>query len=261
VHGNTLVDTLNCSVRHRLLGGTQFTNGMTQRASAPAFDVAIELHQKDRWILHPNVRYTVDTYLQGRPVEAVEMRPGLAIATMGIPVECGLNYCYNCTADQRCSLHQPSRAPSPAPVSGALGRLPTSASLLVDGSSQSPRASAKASSSRPYTPRGANSQSPHADGSGVSIDKDLQRSQSAYAKRGGAAPANSFGVRSSSLERDPFGTTPRGNPHGGPASSQGGPSSNKANSSVVFPPYEREGYSLKAGSYRDAGGPKKRPLR
>merc|ERR1719197_738068 len=102
--------------------------GSSQRVRAPAFDVAIELHQKDRWILHPNVRYAVDTHLRGEPIEAVELRPGLAIATMGIPVGDGLNYCYHCSAVRRCPLHQNQasrdRHLSPAPPSRALGRPP-----------------------------------------------------------------------------------------------------------------------------------------
>lgn len=153
VHGNTLVDILNCPVRQVLLGGLQakspgglelmslqqdgrHTKANSMRRSTPAFDVIIELHQKDRWILHPDARYAVDNHLRGEPIEAVELRPGLAIATLGIPVDGGLNYCYDCTPGRRCSLHQdlsraasPRGAPSPR---GALGRLACGANLLEE---------------------------------------------------------------------------------------------------------------------------------
>lgn len=184
--------------------------------------------------MHPNVRYTVDAYLKGEPVEAVELRPGLAIATLGIPVEYGLNYCYDCTANRRCSLHQPSRAPSPAPSSGTLGRLPTSASLFVDGRTPSPRASARDGSSRPYTPRGGNSKSPRAE---ISTDRTSQHQQSAYAKREeGRPPASLY-----ASERQAY-------------------SSNNRNNRARSPDYERVGYSLKNGTYSDVSGPKKRSL-
>jgi len=134
VHGNTLVDTLNCPVRQALLGGAPSDPCGTfrQPRCAPAFDVAIELHQKDRWILHPNVRYAVDNYLRGDAVEAVELRPGLAVAILGIPVEDGLSYCCACSPTRRCASHKLFRSPSPMKMSGTLGRLPCSATLLEE---------------------------------------------------------------------------------------------------------------------------------
>lgn len=128
VHGNTLVDTLNCTVRQALLGGVAGPDekGPHRRAGAPACDVVIELHQKDRWILHPNARYAIDTLLKGEAVEAVELRPGLAVSTWGIPVDDSLSYSYQCTPSM------PSRLLS---SSGALGRLPCTASLLEEESS------------------------------------------------------------------------------------------------------------------------------
>jgi len=143
VHGNTIVDTINCSVRQRLIGGIRrmpdrsprngrsVREASSQRLRFPAFDMAIELHQKERWVLHPNLRYAVDMYLEGSPLEAVELRPGLALATVGIPVEDGISYCYECTANRRCRRHRPSqkRDLSPAP-SQALERVPSNPNLL-----------------------------------------------------------------------------------------------------------------------------------
>ena len=37
------------------------------RLREPAFDQAIELHERERWVLHPSVREAVDAYYSGEP--------------------------------------------------------------------------------------------------------------------------------------------------------------------------------------------------
>ena len=39
----------------------------TFRLREPAFDQAIELHERERWVLHPSVREAVDAYYSGEP--------------------------------------------------------------------------------------------------------------------------------------------------------------------------------------------------
>lgn len=272
IHGNTLVDTLNCSVRQRLLGMPQ-TAGTPregyrslQRVSAPSFDVCIELHQKDRWILHPNVRYAVDTHLKGEPIEAVELRPGLAIATLGIPVESGLNYCYDCTASRRCPLHQPissasARAQSPAP--SALARLPTSASLLEDssrsGRNQSPRTPRSAANSRTPRGRGAPQNDDQPDFNARSRGPGTANFMDRSAQRGGLVPLNG------AVQTD-YSTNGSNFPTIGPAPVQFRSPSPERETAAPYswsnsnrtPEYERDGYSTKGGSYKDINSPKKR---
>ena len=37
------------------------------RLREPPFDQAIELHERERWVLHPSVREAVDAYYSGEP--------------------------------------------------------------------------------------------------------------------------------------------------------------------------------------------------
>lgn len=267
VHGNTLVDTLNCPIRQALLGGMQsiagvdmkamqpesrLPKGSLQRASAPAFDVAIELHQKDRWILHPNVRYAVDSHLRGESIEAVELRPGLAIATLGIPVEDGLNYCYECTTSRRCLAHQPSRAPSPAPSFGALGRLHSSAGLVKEEGTPAKDDAITPRSTGVPTPRSAQQSSA------------INRPTKAGARSVSPAPGRAQGSvrppfdqgRNSgpSPERDQYSFSPN---RGTNFDREQGYSSAR---SWAPDEYERGGYSLMSGAYKDSSTPKKRSV-
>lgn len=122
VHGSTLVDMLNCGARQALLGAST-QQGIVRRCSIPAFDIAVELHQKDRWVLHSSVRHAVDAYLRGDVFDAVELRPGLSMSIAGIPGEDGVSYCYSCLQSRRCNLHQSASRPvvgSPSNVFSSL---------------------------------------------------------------------------------------------------------------------------------------------
>merc|ERR1712217_126579 len=110
VHGNMLSDILNCKVRHMLVGDTHSITlsdtlasqradkrkTVLERLRLPVFDVAIELHERERWVLHCDVKKAVDSILNGEPLDAVELRCGSSHAIVGIPTGDGLSYCLRC---------------------------------------------------------------------------------------------------------------------------------------------------------------------
>lgn len=111
--GRTIADILNCSVRDGLLGGVQRRGQkFGERVATPVFDVAIEITQNDCWIVHPNVKDSVDRCLRGERLDAIELRPGLASAVVGIPNGDGIEYCMACAAE-RCSLDHLAKAITP----------------------------------------------------------------------------------------------------------------------------------------------------
>ena len=77
-HGNYLESLIKNPVLSDLVGGIQYVTlgddeakrrgtqkSILERKAAPAFKVAIEIHQRDKWIVHENVDEAVDQLLQG----------------------------------------------------------------------------------------------------------------------------------------------------------------------------------------------------
>lgn len=123
MYGTTLAELVNCRERGALCGG-QHTVTLTdasankradkrksvqKRMREPVFDVAVELHERSHWLLHPNLKNTVDSYFEGEPADAVELTPGRSVAVRTIPGDDGgFTYCRACGAlDSCCPLHKP----------------------------------------------------------------------------------------------------------------------------------------------------------
>jgi len=173
VHGKTLVNILQCAVRHMLVGGVQrVTREVKQRKvtvgeriDVPVFDVAIELLQRDRWIVHPNVKESVDRFLKGQRIEAIELRPGMACAVVGIPEADGFQYCTACAAGS-CSVHRSDRSSSPGGKNG-INKTPFARSasparrspVSAPGQSPSPKLQLNVTPPRERTPGKTNSNS------------------------------------------------------------------------------------------------------
>lgn len=48
------------------------------RMHEPMFGVAVEMHERARWVLHRNVRQAVDCYFKRQYIAAEELTPGQA---------------------------------------------------------------------------------------------------------------------------------------------------------------------------------------
>jgi len=216
VQGNTLVDILNCKTRHLLLGGVQ----NQKRLGPPTFDMAIEMHNRDCWILHTDVKTAVDSYLLGQRIDAIELRPGIASATVGIPSVESVEYSYRYASD-KCSLHEHAGANQRFALENSAvdsARVPSSSRSLRVQSAQDLNAQ---SSSSPYrrletpprsssrgrtqSPRygsarvGFGSSSPQREPTRSGIDSRLQRSNSP--SRGVRPQQMAVGVRGTSPGR------------------------------------------------------------
>ena len=77
-HGNYLESLIKNPILSDLVGGIQYVTlgddeakrrgtqkSILERKAAPAFKVAIEIHERDKWIVHENVDQAVDQLLQG----------------------------------------------------------------------------------------------------------------------------------------------------------------------------------------------------
>ena len=118
VHGNTLPELVNCKERGVLLGGcsTVTLSGreaerrydkrkqVMKRGKEPVFHAAIELHSREKWVYHPNIRVAVDAYLEGEPCDAQQLEPGRATACASIPGEGSFQYCTEC-GNGTCAKH------------------------------------------------------------------------------------------------------------------------------------------------------------
>lgn len=105
-HGQTLPGLINCRERGILLGGctTVTLSGkeaerrsdkkkqVQKRAREPIFHTVLELHSRDKWIQHKDVKEAVDSYFEGEPCDAEQLEPGRAIAVTGFPQEGGFDY-------------------------------------------------------------------------------------------------------------------------------------------------------------------------
>ena len=92
VHGDTLPMLLHDPQRAALAGGchTVLLSGeeanrrrdkqksVLMRMHEPMFKVAVEMHERNTWIVHPNVRRAVDSYFKRTTVVAEELTPGRA---------------------------------------------------------------------------------------------------------------------------------------------------------------------------------------
>ena len=80
-HGNYLESLIKNPILSDLVGGIQYVTlgddeakrrgtqkSILERKAAPAFQVAIEIHERDNWIIHENVDEAVDQILQGYSV-------------------------------------------------------------------------------------------------------------------------------------------------------------------------------------------------
>lgn len=78
VHGNYLESLIKNPTLSGLIGGIQYVTlgddeakrrgtqkSILERKDAPAFQVAIEIHERNRWVVHEEVDYMVDQILQG----------------------------------------------------------------------------------------------------------------------------------------------------------------------------------------------------
>eukprot|EP01063_Lacrimia_lanifica_P005817 TRINITY_DN13512_c0_g1_i1.p1 TRINITY_DN13512_c0_g1~~TRINITY_DN13512_c0_g1_i1.p1 ORF type:complete len:455 (+),score=95.47 TRINITY_DN13512_c0_g1_i1:170-1534(+) len=120
VHGVTLPDISNCKERGALVGGqhTVTVSGreadlradkqksVQKRLRDPVFLTAVELHERERWVYHPDVKGAMDFYFDHLPVECEELTPGRATRTRAVRVECGFDYCDDCQVGRRCAAHK-----------------------------------------------------------------------------------------------------------------------------------------------------------
>jgi hypothetical protein len=90
------------------------------RLREPVFQHALELHERERWIFHPNVKTAVDSYLNGEPVDAEELLPGMRHKIVAVPYEDHFTYCRECAQGRECDAHAPPPPPPP-------GRAPSEA--------------------------------------------------------------------------------------------------------------------------------------
>lgn len=80
-HGNYLESLIKNPILSDLIGGIQYVTlgddeakrrgsqkSILERKAAPAFQVAIEIHQRNNWIVHEEVDQAVDQILQGYPL-------------------------------------------------------------------------------------------------------------------------------------------------------------------------------------------------
>lgn len=90
--GSSVMDILSCETRHILLGGVKQSSMSAERVASPLFDVVVEVLQRDRWILHPSAKDSVDKILRGDAADAIELRPGFACAFKAVPSAEALEY-------------------------------------------------------------------------------------------------------------------------------------------------------------------------
>ncbi len=77
-HGNDLVSLLKNPVLTDLIGGVQYVTlsddearrrssqkSIQERKAPPAFELAVEIHERDNWVVHQKVEDSVDSLLQG----------------------------------------------------------------------------------------------------------------------------------------------------------------------------------------------------
>ncbi|KAG1671870.1 hypothetical protein FOA52_003437 [Chlamydomonas sp. UWO 241] len=137
VHGTTLPELVNDGERRNLVGGQSnvtLTDAAAQqradkrksvavRLREPAFEQAIELHERDRWVWHPNMREAVDGYYSGEPVKVFVLEPGRVLAAFALPTEDRFEYCLECGRLGRlCAAHALTHGAAPAPApEGAYG--------------------------------------------------------------------------------------------------------------------------------------------
>lgn len=80
-HGNYLESLIKNPILSDLVGGIQYVTlgddeakrrgsqkSILERKAAPAFQVAIEIHQRNNWIVHEEVDQAIDQILQGHPL-------------------------------------------------------------------------------------------------------------------------------------------------------------------------------------------------
>ena len=107
VHGRTLPELIMCKERGNLVGGIASVTlsgheaerrfdkrkQVQKRAREPVFTAALELHSRNKWIFHKNVKDAVDAYVEGEPSDAQMLMPGKAVAVAAIPGEGIFEYC------------------------------------------------------------------------------------------------------------------------------------------------------------------------
>jgi hypothetical protein len=118
VHGETLPEVIHCKERGSLLGGVATVTiagreaerrhdkrkQVQTRNTQPVFNVALELHERNRWIFHSSVKQAVDAYFRPEFVDAMEMSPGMAVSVKALPMEGCFEYCSLC-ATFPCARH------------------------------------------------------------------------------------------------------------------------------------------------------------
>lgn len=67
----------------------------------------LELHERERWIFHPDVKTATDSYLNGESVDAEELLPGLRHKIVAVPDEDHFVYCRECAWGNECAAHAP----------------------------------------------------------------------------------------------------------------------------------------------------------
>merc|ERR1712100_886139 len=80
-HGNTLENLIKNPTITDLIGGIQYvtlgdeeakrrgsSKSILERKAPPSFEVAIEIHDPNTWVIHENIEQSVDLLLQGQPL-------------------------------------------------------------------------------------------------------------------------------------------------------------------------------------------------
>lgn len=109
VHGNYLESLINNPVLSDLVGGIQYVTlgddeakrrgtqkSILERKAISAFHIAIEIHERNNWVVHENVNYAVDQILQG----SYTLIQNRFIDKSSVTIECKLfNSNYNISAN------------------------------------------------------------------------------------------------------------------------------------------------------------------
>lgn len=120
VHGNTLAELIRDRERSALVGGcstvtlsgreadrrSDKSKQVLKRNREPVFQAALELHSRESWIFHENIKDSVDSYLEKEPLPVVRLCPGKALKCTGIPEEGKFEYCNECNEQSICKYHK-----------------------------------------------------------------------------------------------------------------------------------------------------------
>ena len=79
---------------------------VSMRLREPPFEHAIELHERNRWVYHPNLRDSIDAYYSGEPCKVLVLEPGRVLEAFALPDSDSFSYCLDCgRIGSLCTVH------------------------------------------------------------------------------------------------------------------------------------------------------------